>query len=61
MIVTEYNEELHNRTLREEGRIEGHDELVRAMNYLLSTNRKEELQRLALDKAFREQIINELE
>ena len=75
MILTEYNEELHNRTLREDGRAigrkeglregrreglrEGHDELTRAMMYLLRSKREPELQRLAFDEEFRKQIILE--
>ena len=63
MIMTEYNEELHNRTLQEDGRAaerkEGHEELTRAMAYLFNTNRETEVQRLAYDEEFREQIIKE--
>ena len=57
--MTEYNEELHNRTLREDGRIAGRDELAQAMIYLVNAKREGDLPRLAFDKKFREQIINE--
>ena len=56
MILTEYNEELHNRTLREEGRAEGEDAISKFYFKLAEQNRMEDLKRAMTDKEFRKKL-----
>ena len=67
MILTEYNEELRNKTLREEGRAEGFAEAraegvelcAKLMEILLSSGRLKDVERASSDKAFREVLLKE--
>lgn len=67
MIMTEYNEELHNKTLREdgwvkgkiEGKIEGEDNLSILYRILEKANRLEDFGRSMHDKSFLEELKKE--
>ena len=67
MIMTEYNEELHNRTLREdgraagreEGRLEGEDNLSILYKALEKVNRLDDFKRSMYDKSFLEELKKE--
>lgn len=67
MIMTEYNEELHNKTLREdgwvkgkiEGKIEGEDNLSILYRVLEKANRLEDFGRSMHDKSFLEELKKE--
>ncbi len=67
MILTVYNEKLHNRTLREEGRAEGRAEGLRKgrreinnlINRLLEDDRMDDLKRSVNDNAFQEALLKE--
>ena len=52
MILTEYNEELRKKTLKEEGV----DLFANLMKILLSSGRLEDAERASSDKAFREAL-----
>ena len=52
MILTEYNEELHNRTLREEGE----DDISKIYSKLAEQNQMEDLKRAFVDKEFRRKL-----
>ena len=56
MILTEYNEELRKKTIKEEGREEGLDLFANLMKILLSSGRLEDAERASSDKAFREAL-----
>ena len=68
MILTEYNEELRKKTLKEEGYQEGFEEGYREgfeegvelcanlMKILLSSGRLKDVERAASDKAFRDAL-----
>ena len=62
--IYEYDEELHFRTLKEEGREEGFEQGVSLLNQLnsilIETDRLEDLKRATKDKAYREQLMREL-
>ena len=62
--IYEYDEELHFRTLKEEGREEGFEQGVNLLNQLnsilIETDRLEDLKRATKDKAYREQLMREL-
>lgn len=53
MILTEYNEALHNKTLHEEGHEEGQEELAALLLRLLDDGRADEIPKLAADKNYR--------
>ena len=71
MIMTEYNEELHNRTLREdgraagreegrlEGRLEGEDNLSILYKALEKVNRLDDFKRSMYDKSFLDELKKE--
>lgn len=67
MIMPEYNEELHNRTLREdgraegrtEGRLEGEDNLSMLYRALEKVNRLDDFGRSMHDKEFLEELKKE--
>ena len=67
MIMTTYNEELHNRTLREdgraagraEGRLEGEDNMSMLYKALEKENRLEDFGRSMYDKKFLEELKQE--
>ena len=63
MILTVYNEKLHNRTLREEGLKEGRRKERRKINdlinHLLEENRMDDLKRSLKDNAFQEALLKE--
>lgn len=71
MILTEYNEELRKKTLKEEGYKEGFEEGYREgfeegvelcanlMKILLSSGRLKDVERAASDKAFRDALFKE--
>ena len=71
MILTVYNEKLHNKTLREEGRAEGlreglakgrrngHREINDLNNHLLEDGRMDDLKRSLKDNAFQEALLKE--
>lgn len=63
MILTEYNEELRKKTLKEEGYKEGFEEGVELcanlMKILLSSGRLKDVERAASDKAFRDALLKE--
>ena len=66
--IYEYDEELHFRTLKEEGREEGLEEgleqgvnlLNQLYSILIETDRLEDLKRATKDKTYREQLMREL-
>ena len=62
--IYEYNEELHFKTLREEGREEGLElgehRLNQLYSILIDTDRLDDLKRATEDKAFRELLMSEL-
>ena len=62
--IYEYDEELHFRTLKEEGREEGFEQGVNLLNQLnsilIETDRLEDLKRATKDKAYREQLMRDL-
>ena len=64
MILTEYNEELHNRTLREEGKVEGKAEERESVRNIYSIlkqqNQLEDFERSIPDEKFREALKAEL-
>ena len=67
MILTEYNEELRKKTLREEGFAEGLAEgfaegvdlCANLMKILFSSGRMKDVERAAYDKAFRNALFKE--
>ena len=63
MILTEYNEELREKTLKEEGREEGREEGVslfaKLMSILFSTGRVKDAERASSDEAFRNTLFKE--
>ena len=63
MILTEYNEELRKKTLKEEGYKEGLEEGVdlfaNLMKILLSSGRLKDVERTLSDKAFRDALFKE--
>lgn len=59
LILTVYNEKQHNRTLREEGRVEGENRLASLMECLLKEGRNEEAMRASKDRAYREELYEE--
>ena len=63
MILTEYNEELREKTLKEEGREEGREEGVglfaKLMNILFSAGRVKDAERASSDEAFRDMLFKE--
>ena len=67
MILTVYNEKLHNKTLREEGRAEGlregREKTLRKINdlnnHLLKDDRMDDLKRSLKDNAFQEALLKE--
>ncbi len=63
MILTVYNEKLHNRTLREEGLREGRGKERRKINdlnnRLLEDDRMDDLKRSLKDNAFQEALLKE--
>lgn len=63
MILTEYNEELREKTLKEEGRAEGRDEgiglFADLIKILLSSGRLKDTERASSDKVFREVLFKE--
>ena len=63
MIMTTYNEELHNRTLREDGRaagrLEGEDNMSMLYKALEKENRLEDFGRSMYDKKFLEELKQE--
>ena len=63
MILTTYNKELHEKTLREEGLAEGRAELkqFKQLNkYLLKTKRYNDLERAIEDIEYQKQLLKEL-
>lgn len=67
MILTTYNKELHEKTLREEGREEGLAEGRAELNqfkhlnkYLLKTKRYNDLERAIEDIEYQKQLLKEL-
>ena len=63
MFLEEYDQELHERTLRseglEQGLKEGRNEIVRLIQFLFRDNREEDLRRSVEDKEFRQQLLKE--
>ena len=63
MIMTTYNEELHNRTLREDGRaagrLEGEDNMSMLYKALEKANRLEDFGKSMYDKSFLEELKKE--
>jgi len=56
MLLTEFDEELFARTMKEEGREEGETRMSQLNLRLLTENRLEALERAIKDKAFRESL-----
>lgn len=54
MLLTEFDEELFIRTIKEEGRVEGEERINQLNLRLIKENRTEDLERAAKDSAFRE-------
>lgn len=69
MILTEYDQERHMKLVqknseergRQEGRLEGHDEINRLNRKLLAENRMEDMKRAMIDSEFQRQLLAELE
>lgn len=59
MILTEYNEELRERTLKEEGREEGVGLFAKLMSILFSAGRVKDAERASSDEAFRDMLFKE--
>lgn len=59
MFLEEYDQELHERTLRGEGLEEGREEIVRLFQFLFRDNREEDLRRSVENKEFRQQLLKE--
>lgn len=63
MFLEEYDQELHERTLRseglEQGLEEGREEIVRLIQFLFRDNREEDLRRSVENKEFRQQLLKE--
>ena len=59
MILTVYNEKLHNRTLREEGRQEGARRINALHKRLLDDNRLDDLKRSTEDPEYQELLLKE--
>ena len=64
MSIYEYDEELHFKTLREEGREEGLElgehRLNQLYSILIDTDRLDDLKRATKDKAYQKQLMSEL-
>ena len=58
--IYEYDEELHWRTLKEEGLAQGEHRLNLLYSILLDTDRLDDLKRATKDNAYREQLMREL-
>ena len=56
MSIYEYDEELHFRTLREEGREEGERRLADLLQKLMDTGRSEDVNRAISDPEYRKQL-----
>ena len=56
MSIYEYNEEYVRKTLFEDGKIKGETRLVRLMQMLMEEGKEEELKRVIIDQACREQL-----
>lgn len=57
MILTEFNEELYSRSLKEEGR----EEINRLNRYLITQNRIDDLKRSAEDEEYQQMLLAELD
>lgn len=63
MILSEYNEELHRKTLlregREQGRKEGQETSAQLLQYLIQANRIDDIKKAAFDPDFRQKLFEE--
>ena len=58
--IYEYDEELHFKTLREEGREEGENRVNQLNSILIDTGRLDDLKRAAKDRTYQEQLMLDL-
>ena len=59
MSIFEYNEKLHEDTLREEGRAEGMDLMSKLIAILIKENRLDDLAKASEDKVYRKKLFTE--
>lgn len=59
MFLEEYDQELHERTIRREGIEKGYEEMGELIRALLKDNRQEDLMRSLDDKEFQKKLFRE--
>lgn len=57
--IYEYDEERHMKTVRQEGKEEGEDKMVRLFQKLMDDRKEEELKRALSDREYRKKLCHE--